>query len=216
MKITRLLFVAAMMVLVAMPAMAADKDQTPANGFGVPGTGNGPVATRGTLTVIYDDGSAESNTDTLGSQAGNKFVSSGAGWGTFFIDQVSVYWDVMSGSSAWLTCYRTINTAGTDLGLNNSNNFAVGSSTGWKFIDGSATAIDWVGNTASTFVDTAWIAADDFDNIGLDTSTTAGHGFTITSYSGAGYVEDSSFNAMIRPRLNGDSVPVELQSFSIQ
>ncbi len=216
MKIARILLTVAIVGLVAMVAVADDKDPTPPNGVGVRGTGNGPVATRGTLTVIYDDGSAESNVGTLGLQAGNKFVSSGAAWSTFFIDQVSVYWDVMSGSQAWLTCYKSLNTAGTDLNSYTTSNFVVGSSTGWKFIDGSTTPIDWVGNAASTFVDTAWISADDIgDFAGLDTNTTAGHGFTITSYTGSGYTEDSSFNAMIRPRLNGDSVPVELQSFSI-
>jgi len=208
-------FVFCMCVMVAGLGMAAEKDGAAQITAAVPGTGSHVDSPDATLFVVYDDGSFESNSAV--DLTGNKFASGGAAWGTFYVDQMSFYVDSLGGTAVWLTSYTSLNTAGTDLGGADYLNLGGLTHTGWWYVDGSTTPVDWIGNTTVVFTDTAWIAADNTsDYIGVDTSTTGGHGFTIASYSGDSYSEDSGVNAALRARVNGDNVPVELQAFSIE
>lgn len=208
-------FVFCMCVMVAGLGMAAEKDGVQI-GAAVPGTGSHVDSPDATLLVVYDDGTFEANSSVA--LTGNKFVSGGAAWGTFYVDQMSFYVAAVATSDFWLTNYKTINTAGTDLGDANYLNATGITQPGWWFTDGSLTSVGWIGNSTDVFTNTAWISADNAssDYVGVDTSTGAGHGFTIASWSGDSYVEDPSVNAGLRARLNGDAVPVELQAFSIE
>jgi hypothetical protein len=204
-------------VLMAGLAVAADKPGAVEIDGAKRSTGSLPSEQiRATLWVQYDDGTME--TDSTTNLYGNKFVSAGAPWGTFYVDQLSFFVAGVTGSNFWLTQYTSINTSGTDLGGPDFLNLGGITATGWWFVDGSTTPVDWIGNTTATFSNTAWISADNgsTDFLGVDTSTTAGHAFTIASFSGGSYTEDSGANAGIRARLNGDQVPVELQAFSIE
>jgi hypothetical protein len=182
--------------------------------------------TRGTAWLQYDDGSLESwGTNFSGSfdAAGNKFTST---WGTFYCDMVSMFasWN-NSGTSLYISAWNAL--SGTVLQNNTaifghvgtSGGSPVATGTGWVSVDGSTASVNWVGNSTYVFHNTAWIGNDFYassaGDVGIDTNTTAGHGFLLTNYVGTGYAEQS-WNAMIRARFNGTNVPVELAGFTVE
>lgn len=223
----KVVFMVCLVALVAMISIAgtgqnAKKDQVnnvKSDISTVPGTGVFPAAVLGTAWITYDDGSMESDGNTAGfpsgGAVGNVFVPNPA-WGTFYCDQFSIYHaTVNSGFS--MSYYAGINTAGTALTGNTYAHFnAASSGNGVWNLETAATG--WVGNATAN-----WNAATGFayiaayqsatDNIGLDTS--GAHGFGVTNYTGAGFAP-GAWNAMLRARFNGASVPVELVGFTVE
>lgn len=198
-------------------ALAVDPtgDGTPA-GVVVKGGGT-HEAVRDTAWLIYDDGTAESsglNYFPSGVDAfGNKFTSN---WGTFYCDQLSVYWLFLQ-SDPWIAAWRQLNGTTLQDGIYMSLNLPTATAATWWFFDGSSTPRGFIGDTTFTWVDTAYIAADfapNFD-VGVDTTSSPQMGFSLTNRFGQGYSE-GPFNAMIRARFNGDGVPVELMTFTAE
>ena len=180
--------------------------------------GEGPHETeRDTGWLIYDDGTAEDGGLNYFPNAvdgfGNKFTSN---WGTFYCDQLSVYWLFIQ-SNPWIAAYGQLN--GTTLQSNQylQINMPTATAPTWYFFDGSSTPVGFIGDTGFTWVDTAYIGADfapNFD-VGVDTTSSPQMGFSLTNRFGQGYAE-GPFNAMIRARFNGDGVPVELMTFTAE
>jgi len=59
------------------------------------------------------------------------------------------------------------------------------------------------------------MATSSFFEVGIDTNGGGGHGFSLTSSLGSGYVE-YSWTALVRARFTGSGVPVELTAFSVE
>ena len=197
---------------------------------------NHPEAVSGTAWVIYDDGSREAwGGDFVpgsGAAAGNKFTST---WGTFYCDIMSAYaiW-TGTGSSLYFSMWTSTANSGSDLAGNNFNTFSglAASGSGWVQMDGSTSAIGFIGNPASVFSNTAWLGVyitagggpegpespqgiTVINDVGIDTNGPGSHGFYVDSFTGTGYNEQS-WNAMVRARFNGDNVPVELMTFTAE
>jgi hypothetical protein len=124
-----------------------------------------------------------------------------------------------TGTSLYFSMYTGTTNTGADL-TGNTYTYATGlptSGTGWVQIDGSTSSWGWIGNTSSVFSNTAWLGVWVYsgNDVGLDTNGPGSHGFYVDSYTGTGYHE-MSWNAMVRARFNGDNVPVELMTFTIE
>jgi hypothetical protein len=166
--------------------------------------------------ITYDDGSAEdwgTSYSPLGA-VGNRFVQLGPWWYTFFCNGLSAYLDY--NGNVWMTGYRGLNTAGTALtGYQDDLMSNTGTGTGWLVWDYSTQSGDFFGNPSFAWQDTAWIAAYYLDDIGVDTNGGAPHhGFSVTSYTGIGYAEES-MNALLRARFEV-TFPIELMSFTVE
>ena len=202
----------------AFAVSAADKEKPdgPRVVRGQPGTGQTPPATEATAWIQYDDGTQEAwgPAYTGGETIGNKFTSS---WGTFYCDQASAYMAISDTYGFYLTGYTAL--SGSTLQNAQDDWFTIATTyvttTGWFLVDGSVTPYSFLGNTTFVFNNTAWIGAYDSADVGLDTSGTDHHGFSVTTWQGLGYVE-GAYNAMIRARFNGDGVPVELMGFTVE
>ena len=182
---------------------------------------DGMVApTRGTVWIQYDDGTVDQSADdiTPNDTVGNHYEQTAA-WGTFYCQQLNVF-QVANNTAFSVTYYAGLNTAGTALTGHNYINVGVASTATntWWLIDGSSTAIDWIGNPSSSWTGTAYLAAynSGTDTPGLDTSGSGPfHGFSLSSYNGSGYTT-GNFHAMIRAQFAGDSVPVELMNLVVE
>jgi len=196
-------------------ATAADKPGvTPAGAAAQAGTGVPPEATRGTAWIQYDDGTSELggwDVAPTGGNVGNIFVP-GGGWGTFYADQLSVFYRAWSGGGFSVSAYSGLNGPATALTGNSYIWFVASPGTGtnaWHLI---TAAQGWIGNTTYNWNGNAYIGAynSNNDNVGVDTS--GAHGYSCTNYSGTGYAP-GAWNAMLRVRFNGPAVPVELTNF---
>jgi hypothetical protein len=211
---------------IGMDAEAADPDLKAAKREAARSQGKVPVPARivdaraetlapeATSWLIYDDGTAEqwASSYTTYDAIGNKFTST---WGTFYCDIVRMYMQFTIDTSGFMTAYTGL--TGTSLQGYAYLTISPGTTTAWVEVDGSVTPQGWVGNTTFTFQNTAWIGNDFWDSgaVGIDTNGGGAHGFAVTSYHGTGYAEQS-WDAMVRARFNGDNVPVELMTFSVQ
>lgn len=176
--------------------------------------------TRGTAWVTYDDGTREgwgANWAANNGAAGNKFTST---WGTFFCDMVSGFgiW-TGSGSGFYFSAWTDTTNGGADLTGNSYASLGglASSASGWVSVDGSTSSFGFIGNSAYTFNNTAWVGAYVYsgNDIGIDTGGTGGHGFYVNTYTGTSYFE-MAWNAMVRARFNGAAVPVELAGFTVE
>jgi hypothetical protein len=212
-------------VIIGLVAMVAIAQEPPKSEEGVTPVGRvtkldhpGPQnATLGQAWITYDDGTQEDwgTTYSSGGAVGNKFVQLGTAWASFYCDGISAYVDYSG--NVWMTGHVGINTAGTALtGYTDDLMLNTGSGTGWLTWDAATTAGDFFANTTFTWQDTAWIAAYYSDDLGVDTNGgTPHHGFSVSSYTGSGYTEES-MNVMLRARFNGPGVPVELMTFTAE
>jgi hypothetical protein len=171
---------------------------------------------RGTAWVIYDDDSAEqwgaADYSATYDVVGNKFTST---WGTFYCDIVRMYMRFTTDTSGYMSAYNAL--SGLTLQNNSYITISPGTTTTWIEVDGSVAATGWIGNSAYTFQNTAWIGNDFYPSceVGIDTNGGGTHGFGVTAYTGTGYAEQA-WDAMVRARFNGDNVPVELLGFTVE
>jgi hypothetical protein len=194
------------------------------DGAGPPVTTRKAIGTKAVQSVVYDDGSREAwaaATVPNSGAAGNKFLASPPNnWGTFYCDIMSAFavW-TGTGVSLYYSMWTGTTNAGADL-IGNTYTSLTGlptSASGWVQVDGSTSSWGFIGNSTDSFSNTAWLGVYVYsgNDVGLDTNGPGNHGFYVDSYTGTGYNE-TSWNAMVRARFNGDSVPVELMSFSAE
>jgi hypothetical protein len=171
-----------------------------------------PDGVDGTEWITYDDGTAESFYVGTGA-AGNVFVETDTSWASFYCDGISAYMTYIG--SVWMSGHLGFNTAGTGLtGYEDDLMSNTGTGTGWLGW-GATTTGGFFNNPTFTWQDTAYIAAYYSDGMGQDTNGAGSHGFSLTSYTGTGFV-DEAYNAMLRARFNGPGVPVELMGFTVE
>lgn len=192
-------------------------------------------AGRGTAWVIYDDASREAwggDYGQNGGAAGNKFTST---WGTFYCDMMSAFvkW-TGTGTNLFYSMWTGTANTGADLAGNTYTTISgvPTSGTTWILVNGSTSPVGFIGNTNSTFSNTAWLGVyissptttglrgpDSRlalpNDVGIDTNGGGSHGFYVDQYTGTGYHE-SAWNAMVRARFNGNAVPVELTGFTAE
>jgi hypothetical protein len=222
MKISRMgvvvcipVLVVAFFVVQTVDAEKPDKKKGPGV-EGVVTDGVSSKAVAGTAWLIYDDNTREEWADDYTATydaAGNRFDST---WGTgsFFCDSVSAFAKWTSSYpyfylSAWNTQAGPSTLAGNSY---TTVNPGPSSGSSWVAVNSGG----WVNNSTYTFSQTAWIGNDFFTSNGVGLDTDGGsQGFMLTAYTGNGYTE-LPMNAMIRARFNGDNVPVELMSFSVE
>lgn len=224
----KVVFMFCMVALVAMIAVAGTPEKvkpgkanaTKSAVAAKAGTGTAPEAVLGTAWIQYDDNTAESDGNsegwTSGNAVGNVFVPPPA-WGTFYCDQISIYHASVNNNFS-VSWFAGLNAGGTALTGNSYASFAAAASGNgvWNLI---TAATGWLGNASANWnaaTGNAYLAGyqTNFDNIGVDTSA-GSHGFGVTTYTGAGY-SGTNWNAMLRARFNGATVPVELIDFSVE
>lgn len=211
----KVVFVAILVVLAGMVCTAEDqKSEVGVQTIGQSSHNSQSTmqAPDGTAWLTYDDGTAESYYGGTGA-AGNVFVQTNAAWASFYCDGISAYLTYSGG--VYFTAHAGLNTAGTALtGAEDDLMGNTGSGTGWLSWGATGTG-GFFNNPTYTWQDTAYIAAYYSDAIGLDTNGAGSAGFSVTSWTGAGFV-DEAYNALLRARFNGPGVPVELMGLTVE